>query len=639
MCSCEEQVSFFYDVINNLLDTHMPMKLTKKCPTDKPWITPHFKDLLKKRQKAFASGNEEQYRHFRNKANRVNKNLKSYFYKSKIEDLKSNDSKKWWNGVKQITGSASSSRDSLAGLTNELCGGDTKMLADKINKFFQSVSCDLPKPDKSQLDPVDPNFQVPDKYIISLTEVEKQLMQLNVRKAPGPDNLPNWILHDFPGVLAPPICAIFNSSIREGKLPQLWKSATACPIPKKNPPKALETDLRPISLTCILSKELETSVVKWLWDIVLPLMDPYQYGAMAKCSTVHALVEILHNWFSATDNSRDRNFIHTVLIDYSKAFDRIDPVILLGKLKALNVPNFLLHWIADFLSDRSQRVRVNDCLSEVLQIWGTVPQGTKLGILLFLIMINDLVTRIPTFKYVDDTTLYSVGKNPECPLLQEAVNEVVSWSNQNHMKINASKTKEMLVCFNHTHPMLEPITVNGVQLERVDSVTLLGLRISEDLSWGTHVNYIIKKAQSCMFTLNLLRRSRVSGKDIIMIFTTKIRPILEYAAAVWHPGLTCEQTEALENIQKRAMKLAFPNLEYKVALETCKVPSLEERRIYICKKLFERMQVSTDKLNRILPARQDNVKNTRNAKMFPLPKTHTSRYKKSFLPYALYNFQ
>jgi hypothetical protein len=224
-------------------------------------------------------------------------------------------------------------------------------------------------------------------------------------------------------------------------------------------------------------------------------------------------------------------------------------------------------------------------------------------------MINDLLTRIPTYKYVDDTTLYSVGKNPECPLLQEAVNEVVSWSNQNHMRIIASKTKEMVVCFNHTLPVLKPITVNGVQLERVKSVTLLDLKISDDLSWGTHVNYIIKKAQSCMFTLNLLRRSRVSDKDIIAIFTTKIRPILEYAAAVWHPGLTCEQTEALENIQKRAMKLAFPNLDYKDALEIYKIPSLEDRRIHICKKLFESMQVSTDKLNRIIPDCQDNIKN------------------------------
>ena len=87
------------------------------------------------------------------------------------------------------------------------------------------------------------------------------------------------------------------------------------------------------------------------------------------------------------------------------------------------------------------------------------------------------------------------------------------------------------------------------------------------------------------------------------------------------------------------MKLAFPNPDYKDALQIYHVPSLEDRCIHICKKIFESMQVSTDKLNRILPGRQDNVKNTRNAKMVPLPKTYTSRYKKSFVPYALYNFQ
>jgi hypothetical protein len=225
-------------------------------------------------------------------------------------------------------------------------------------------------------------------------------MKLKVAKAPGPDNIPNWVLHDFAGYLAPPVCAVFNSSIREGSLPSMWKSAISCTIPKVTPPKKIEKDLRPISLTCVLSKELESYVVKWLWDIVLPRMDPYQFGAMSKCSTVHALVELCHDWFQGTDNSRDKKFVHTVLVDYSKAFDRINPNILLQKLCQLEIPIFLLHWIMDFLSDRSQKVRVGKAMSAPLDIWGIVPQGTKLGVFLFLLMINDLTTDVPTYIYI-----------------------------------------------------------------------------------------------------------------------------------------------------------------------------------------------------------------------------------------------
>ena len=81
------------------------------------------------------------------------------------------------------------------------------------------VSADLPKLDKSRLPPRSDHIH--DKYIISMLQVEKQLMKLDNSKAPGPDGIPTWILHDFPGILAPPVCSIFNVSIREGHLPGL----------------------------------------------------------------------------------------------------------------------------------------------------------------------------------------------------------------------------------------------------------------------------------------------------------------------------------------------------------------------------------------------------------------------------------
>jgi hypothetical protein len=207
----------------------------------------------------------------------------------------------------------------------------------------------------------------------------------------------------------------------------------------------------------------------------------------------------------STDNSKDRNHVHTVLIDYSKAFDQINPNILIQKLTALDVPAFILHWVMDFLSGRTQSVRVGEATSSPLDIWATVPQGTKMGVVLFLIMINDLKTGCHTFKYVDDTTLYCVSNNPNDSTLQEAANSVLAWSNQNDMRINGSKTKEMLISFSKSQPDVPHISIDGCLLERVDSVTLLGVQISHDLSWGKHVSYIIKKSQGRLFSLNLLR--------------------------------------------------------------------------------------------------------------------------------------
>ena len=151
-----------------------------------------------------------------------------------------------------------------------------------MNKFFQSVSSDLLRPDIDMLPPRVINALISAEFIIAVLEIEKQLMNLDISKAPGPDDVPTWVLKDWCGYLAGPVCSIYNSSIREGHLPIIWKAVTTHPIPKVLPPKAIETDLRPTSLTSILGNELETHVVKW------PAKDcPFQFGSIAKCSTVH----------------------------------------------------------------------------------------------------------------------------------------------------------------------------------------------------------------------------------------------------------------------------------------------------------------------------------------------------------------
>ena len=93
-----------------------------------------------------------------------------------------------------------------------------------------------------------------------------------------------------------------------------------------------------------------------------------------------------------------------------------------------------------------------------------------------------------------------------------------------------------------------------------------------------HISKIVKKAQSRLYALNMLRRARVSPQDIIQIFCAKIRPVVEYAAPLWHSGLTVEQSEDIEHLQHRACKIAFPQLTYCEALAEANLPSLSERR-------------------------------------------------------------
>ena len=121
-----------------------------------------------------------------------------------------------------------------------------------MNDFFVSVSADLPR-----LDPTHRVFDI------------------------GPDNIPPWMVKNYAHVLAAPVMAIFNSSLREGKFPDIWKTATIVPVPKKHPPGSLENDIRPISLTPILAKVFEGIVLNWVDDVVTPQIDERQFGGLA----------------------------------------------------------------------------------------------------------------------------------------------------------------------------------------------------------------------------------------------------------------------------------------------------------------------------------------------------------------------
>ena len=90
--------------------------------------------------------------------------------------------------------------------------------------------------------------------------------------------------------LAGPVCAIFNSSLRQGHVPKIWKQANIIPVPKIHSPKLVENDLTPISLTATLSKILESFVGGWILEAVGHQLDTNQYGALKERSTSHALV-------------------------------------------------------------------------------------------------------------------------------------------------------------------------------------------------------------------------------------------------------------------------------------------------------------------------------------------------------------
>ena len=145
-------------------------------------------------------------------------------------------------------------RPFIQGLANSHCAGKLYVLADNVCDFLQSGTADFtPLSSDDTFLPLGAGTSISDTYIISVTEVANSLSRIKTNKAAGPVEMQNWIPCDYATKLAPPVCAIFNSSLKEAIVPLLWKCDDIKYLPKVQPPKLIHKDLLPISLKPVLS--------------------------------------------------------------------------------------------------------------------------------------------------------------------------------------------------------------------------------------------------------------------------------------------------------------------------------------------------------------------------------------------------
>ena len=390
--------------------------------------------------------------------------------------MKLSDPRKWWANVKSIVGiNKSACPDTMLSLANENTNGNIEELSERINDFLRSVTSNIPplKPDNkySQI-----TCDTPSDYTITVDDVERNLSKLKQNKSPGPDGIAAWMLRDLAPLFAKPVTAIFNSSIRDGHVPSKWKSANICPLPKRNPPKVIEKDIRPISLTPLLAKELERFVAKWIRNEITE-KDSLQFGNRAKVSTTHLLIDLIHHWAKALDEGK---CVQAVFLDFTKAFDRIDHAILMKKYEKDGVHPSLLRWLASFLCERKQRVKIGNHVSSMVTLNGAVPQGAILGLVAFCQMIKDMRACLPIYKYVDDSTLFEIiNKTLKNRQLQIAMDDTVRWTQNNAMVLNQSKTYEMVISGRTKTTSVPPITIENKPIERVFVTKLVGVQMGQ----------------------------------------------------------------------------------------------------------------------------------------------------------------
>ena len=180
---------------------------------------------------------------------------------------------------------------------------------------------------------------------------------------------------------------------------------------------------------------------------------------------------------------------------------------------------------------------------------------------------------------MDDSTLFDICDMNGISLMQESVNAAAEWTNNNDMNINSEKSKEMIISYGHGNLGNEVpnILIEGNVDERVDHVKLLGITLSNDLIRKRHVDNIVKNAGKRMYMLYQLKRPGVNQVDLVTVYISVVRPVVEYACPVWHTNLPIYLSDNIEMIQKRAMSTIFPGMSYVDILNHINLPTLKER--------------------------------------------------------------
>ncbi|XP_058501411.1 protein FAM169B-like [Solea solea] len=198
---------------------------------------------------------------------------------------------------------------------------------------------------------------------------------------------------------------IFNTSLIQAVVPPCFKSATIIPVPKK-PTITCRNDFRPVALTTTIMKCFERVVKDHIISILPPSYDPLQFAYKPNRSTEVAISTALH---LSLEHLEDKNtHVRMLFLDFSSAFNTIIPQELVHKLGPLGLNTPLCNWLLDFLTDRTQSVRVGNNTSSVISLSTGSPQGCVLSPLLFTLMTHDCRPRYNTnhiLKYADDTTV------------------------------------------------------------------------------------------------------------------------------------------------------------------------------------------------------------------------------------------
>ena len=514
----------------------------------------------------------------------------------------------------------------------------------------------------------------------------RRLKKSKKPKSSVPGDFPRRLIQESGPELAGPGSKIYQSIISSGEWPRSWKVEYGSALQKQLNPIS-EDQLRIISLTPFFSKVFEQYVVTWLLEFIGDKIDWGQYAGFKGSSISHYLIDFV-NFILFNQDLQVPHAVLAAMVDFSKAFNRINHNTIITILSEMGVPGWLLRIVIGFLSDRELVLRYKGGTSGRKRLPGGGPQGTRLGLFLFIILINaagfgilqkhtgehitkPLSKRTPIpnihMKFVDDMTVATSinlkdalepnpNPNPPRPLafhdrtqhilpvekctLQGELRKLQDYANTNQMLVNCDKTKVMLFNSRRKYDFMPRLEiVNGSILEVVEEFKLLGVIVQSDLKWHSNTQYICQKGYARLWMLRRLKSLGANVDEMLDVYDKQIRCVLELAVAVWEPALTQVEVRQIERVQKSAFSVILGEeyLSYENSLLKLDRLELSTRRYNLCKKFAKKSALHPKYQNWFtFNPEESKPVNTRSKKpelAYKPVKTRTDRYHDSPLPF------
>ena len=279
------------DYVKFCEDMIIPKRKIRIFPNSKPWVSKDIRDLLRRKQLAFKTGDLVEKRKLQNELSQHIRQSKKEYGKKLEGKFRQGDPKSAWQGMKTITGCGKQTNPVVP-------SGDVATFLGELNNFYARFdSSDFSSMNRDLRETLVNHVTADEKIILDITAVEKSLKGLKTGKSAGPDGLYGKVLKSCFRELSPVFRDLFQWSLDTFTIPQLWKTADLIPVAKHSKPIVFN-DYRPVALTAIAMKCFERIVKELIVNQTKLFIDPLQFAYRAGRSVEDAVLTLLHGIYS-----------------------------------------------------------------------------------------------------------------------------------------------------------------------------------------------------------------------------------------------------------------------------------------------------------------------------------------------------